>query len=51
MFEHECRCLWRPEEGTLGPLKLELKAVVSYLTWGLGLELQSSGRAVCVLTD
>ena len=31
------------------PLELGLKTVVSHLMWVLGIELRTSGRAVCAL--
>ena len=42
---HKCRC---PQRCQI-PLELRLGAVVSHLIWVLGLELRSSGRALCAL--
>lgn len=37
------------EKRTTDPLELELKAVVSHLTWVLGTELRSPGRIIHAL--
>lgn len=38
-------CLWRPEEGMLDLLGLQLQVAVSHLMWVLGTEFGSSARA------
>lgn len=45
----EYRCLGRPELWI--PMELELQAVVSCLTWVIGIQFGSSKRAVCVLSQ
>lgn len=41
---------WKPKE-VLGPLGLELQAIMSYSTWVLSTELKSSGRVARSLND
>lgn len=46
---HEYKCLRRPEKGS-GSSELEVKVVVNHQMWMLESELESSGRAIGVLS-